>query len=152
MDLIGRPIEVGRAQDINGHDFNKRIYSKYGKSPTLTTVTGGNQHRKFAINDYEYRRFTPIECERLQTVDDNYTNHVSNSQRYKMLGNGWTVEVIAGILGRIKWYFTPYTAIPASVGFWAGKSTLAAGLAIVVIRSTVSGRGIKINQKEIKRF
>ena len=43
------------------------------------------------------RRLTPIECERLQTVADNYTNHVSNSQRYKMLGNGWTVDVIAYI-------------------------------------------------------
>ena len=44
-----------------------------------------------------WRKLTPIECERLQTVPDNYTNHVSNSQRYKMLGNGWTVDVIAHI-------------------------------------------------------
>jgi DNA (cytosine-5)-methyltransferase 3A len=43
----------------------------------------------------DIRRLTPIECERLQTVKDNYTNHVSDSQRYKMLGNGWTVDVIA---------------------------------------------------------
>lgn len=43
------------------------------------------------------RRLTPIECERLQTVKENYTNHVSDSQRYKMLGNGWTVDVIAHI-------------------------------------------------------
>lgn len=40
------------------------------------------------------RRYSPIECERLQTVPDNYTNHVSNSQRYKMLGNGWNVDTI----------------------------------------------------------
>ena len=45
----------------------------------------------------EYRKLTPIECERLQTVPDNYTNHVSNTQRYKMLGNGWTCDVIACI-------------------------------------------------------
>jgi len=45
-----------------------------------------------------WRKLTPIECERLQTVPDNYTNHVSNSQRFKMLGNGWTIEVIAHIL------------------------------------------------------
>jgi DNA-cytosine methyltransferase len=44
------------------------------------------------------RKFHPIECERLQTVPDNYTNHVSNTQRYKMLGNGWTVDVIVHIL------------------------------------------------------
>lgn len=43
------------------------------------------------------RKLTPIECERLQTVPDNYTNHVSNTQRYKMLGNCWTVDVIAHI-------------------------------------------------------
>lgn len=45
-----------------------------------------------------YRNLTPVECERLQTVPDNYTAHVSNTQRYKMLGNGWTVDVIAHIL------------------------------------------------------
>jgi len=44
-----------------------------------------------------FRLLTPIECERLQTVPDNYTDGVSNSQRYKMLGNGWTVDVIAHI-------------------------------------------------------
>ena len=45
-----------------------------------------------------WRKLTPLECERLQTLPDNYTNHVSNSQRYKMIGNGWTVDVIAHIL------------------------------------------------------
>ena len=48
------------------------------------------------------RKFHPIECERLQTVPDNYTNHVSNTQRYKMLGNGFTIDVIAHILKNIK--------------------------------------------------
>lgn len=47
------------------------------------------------------RKLTPIEYERLQTVPENYTAHVSNSQRYKMLGNGWTVDVIAHILKQI---------------------------------------------------
>ena len=54
---------------------------------------------------YEYqkiRRLTPIECERLQTVKDDYTNYVSDSQRYKMLGNGWTIDVICHILNYIK--------------------------------------------------
>jgi site-specific DNA-cytosine methylase len=54
------------------------------------------------INNKRIRRLTPIECERLQTVKDNYTNHVSDSQRYKMLGNGWTVDVIAFILSHIE--------------------------------------------------
>ena len=53
---------------------------------------------KIMINDLTYRKLSPIECERLQTVPDNYTNHVSNTQRYRMLGNGFTVDVIAHIL------------------------------------------------------
>lgn len=57
------------------------------------------------ISDGEFcesiRRFTPIECERLQTVPDNYTSVASDTQRYKMLGNGWTVDVIVHILSFI---------------------------------------------------
>lgn len=48
------------------------------------------------------RRLTPVEFERLQTVKDNYTNYVSDSQRYKMLGNGWTIDVIAHIFKYLK--------------------------------------------------
>jgi site-specific DNA-cytosine methylase len=50
----------------------------------------------------ELRKLTPLEFERLQTVPDNYTDSVSKTQRYKMLGNGWTVDVIAHILSGIK--------------------------------------------------
>jgi DNA-cytosine methyltransferase len=48
--------------------------------------------------DRRIRRLTPTECERLQTVPDGYTGCVSDTQRYKMLGNGWTIDVIAYIL------------------------------------------------------
>jgi len=48
-----------------------------------------------------YRKLTPMECERLQTVPDGYTDCVSNSQRYKMLGNGWTIDVITHIFKNI---------------------------------------------------
>lgn len=54
------------------------------------------------ISNNNIRRLTPIECERLQTIPDNYTNHVSDSQRYKMIGNGWTVDVVAYILNYLK--------------------------------------------------
>lgn len=47
---------------------------------------------------YVIRKLSPLECERLQTLDDNYTDCVSNNQRYKCIGNGWTVEVIKHIL------------------------------------------------------
>jgi DNA (cytosine-5)-methyltransferase 3A len=63
-----------------------------GKSVTLCI-----NDNSFAKIDSKIRRLTPIECERLQTVKDNYTNYVSDSQRYKMLGNGWTIDVIAHI-------------------------------------------------------
>ena len=52
--------------------------------------------------DFKIRRLTPTECERLQTVPDGYTKGVSDTQRYRMLGNGWTVEVIAYIFGFMK--------------------------------------------------
>ncbi len=55
-----------------------------------------------SMHERRLRRLTPIECERLQTVPDNYTNHVSNSQRYKMLGNGFTINVISHILNGLK--------------------------------------------------
>ncbi len=93
-------IEVGHA-NLNGHDFLKRVYSPKGKSPTLTAVCGGNQERKIAVDAKHWRKLTPIECERLQTLPDNYTEGVSNSQRYKMIGNGWTVEAIVHILAHM---------------------------------------------------
>jgi site-specific DNA-cytosine methylase len=52
--------------------------------------------------DYKIRRLTPIECERLQTAPDNYTKEASDTQRYRMLGNGWTVDVIVHVLKYIK--------------------------------------------------
>lgn len=52
-------------------------------------------------NDIFWRKLLPLECERLQTLPDGYTAHVSNSQRYKALGNGWTVDVITEILETI---------------------------------------------------
>ena len=69
------------------------------KMNTLTSALT-KQHILQITEEQEvyWRKLTPIECERLQTVPDNYTNHVSNTQRYKMLGNGWTIEVIAHIL------------------------------------------------------
>tara|TARA_R110000823_G_scaffold21042_1_gene63749 strand:+ start:58 stop:1245 length:1188 start_codon:yes stop_codon:yes gene_type:complete len=77
---------------------------KNGKAPTLTrgAESSGTQYNSLAVIGARIRRLTPTECERLQTVKDNYTNHVSDSQRYKMLGNGWTVDVISHILNYIK--------------------------------------------------
>ena len=87
----------GMCHDLKGHDLIKRVYHPEGKSPTLTACTGGNREPKIATDNLKWRKLTPLECERLQTVPEGYTAHVSNTQRYKMLGNGWTVDVIAHI-------------------------------------------------------
>ncbi len=76
------------------------------KSKHFNTIraNAGSKTRGIGIcnDDGWWRKLTPIECERLQTVPDNYSDGVSNSQRYKMLGNGWTVDVISHILKNIK--------------------------------------------------
>lgn len=91
-------VRVGSDTSISGHDYNQRIYADWGKSPTLNTGSGGNLEPKVAIDEFYYRKLTPLECERLQTVPDGYTEGVSNTQRYRMLGNGWTVDVVVHIL------------------------------------------------------
>ena len=65
-------------------------------------LMAGNAEYGVIDQELSWRKLTPIECERLQTVPDNYTSGVSNSQRYKMLGNGWTVDVIAHIFSYMK--------------------------------------------------
>lgn len=70
-----------------------------GKSACLTA----NMYKGVpygVIKDYK-RKLTPIECERLQTFPDDYTDGISNSQRYKALGNSWTVDVISHIFKNI---------------------------------------------------
>ena len=99
--------QVGTA-DLKGYDIIKRVYSRWGKSPTLTTMQGGWRMPKVDVDSIQWRALTPLECERLQTVPDDCTKYgvtstnmrvpVSNSQRYKMLGNGFCVSTIANIL------------------------------------------------------
>ena len=67
------------------------------KTNCLTTVQKDN----VVVQGMTWRKLTPIECERLQTLPDNYTEGVSKTQRYKMIGDGWTVDVIAHILGEM---------------------------------------------------
>ena len=151
--------QVGEAA-LKGYDIIKRVYSRQGKSPTLTTMQGGWRMPKVECgqiinrkinpetgkrDDYNpnikaeprietrsdgktnplstvqkdnvvvnheqmyWRALTPLECERLQTIPDHYTKcgdfddglwlkQISNSQRYKMLGNGFCVDTVADIL------------------------------------------------------
>jgi DNA-cytosine methyltransferase len=80
-----------------------RIYHKDKKSPCVCCVNANTIKLKEIETETEilWRKLTTIECERLQTVPDNYTNCVSDGHRYKMLGNGWTVDVISHILKSI---------------------------------------------------
>jgi DNA (cytosine-5)-methyltransferase 3A len=69
-----------------------------GKTNCLTSVQKDN----LVSTQTRIRRLTPLECERLQTVKDGYSEGVSDTQRYRMLGNGWTVEVIAYIFSYLQ--------------------------------------------------
>jgi DNA (cytosine-5)-methyltransferase 3A len=81
----------------NVFDMAKRIYHINGKHPTLTTCSGGHQRKTITDGD-DLFYLEPLHCERLQTLPDNYTQGVSDRQRFKALGNGWTAEVIIHIL------------------------------------------------------
>lgn len=83
------------------------------KSVTIRAGQGGGhipslvvegKVKEFCVDDFKkiIRKVTPLECERLQTLPDNYTEGISNTQRYKCIGNGWTVDVIAHILSGLK--------------------------------------------------
>lgn len=87
---------IGTAE-IKAIESLKRVYHIDGKSPTLTTSMGGHREAKIATSETTWRKLTPLECERLQTLPDNFTEGVSNSRRYKAIGNGWTVDVISHI-------------------------------------------------------
>lgn len=83
------PDRVNKRQDGQRFNDGQKFY----------TLTAQDKHGVL-IEGY-IRKLLPVECERLQTLPDGYTEGVSNSQRYKMLGNGWTVDVIAHILSHI---------------------------------------------------
>ena len=75
------------------------------------TIKGKTYPIKLADGFYIIRKLTVTECKRLQTVPDTYAFPVSDTQAYKMLGNGWTVDVIAHIMG----HFEGLTAEPVEV-------------------------------------
>lgn len=83
-----------RGRDV-GNKIEQQLEPRTdGKTNCLTSVQKDN----LILSEKSIRRLTPIECERLQTVPDNFTDCVSDSQRYRMLGNGWTIDVICHIL------------------------------------------------------
>ncbi len=100
--MAAKPIRIG---SYGSGGQGQRIYSVHGKSVTLS-ANGGGMGAKTGLykidlpdGDYVIRKLTPVEAERLQTLPDNYTEGISDTQRYKCIGNGWTVDVVAHILG-----------------------------------------------------
>lgn len=89
---------------------NGNIYSIFGKCKTLSAGVGikgngigsSNAPKIESINADGWRKLSTLECERLQTVPDGYTKYVSDTQRYKALGNGWTVDVISFIFSFLR--------------------------------------------------
>lgn len=88
-----------------GNLFNKRFFNE--KTGTIGTQNGRVSKQGLSVykkNDFNnfIRKLTPIEYERLQTLKDNYTLGLSNTQRYKCIGNGWTVDIITHIFNELK--------------------------------------------------
>jgi len=95
-------VKIGHIGGSNSQ--GNRVYSPDGKSCTLS-ANGGGLGAKTGLYKVEeqdtIRKLTPLECERLQSLPDGYTDYVSNTQRYKCLGNAFNAEVIAHILQSI---------------------------------------------------
>ena len=101
FDFHGLDKKVCATLHLKGHDILKRVYNPNFKCATLTACRGGNLQKK-VYQDNRCRKLTPLEYERLQTVPERYTEGVSMTNRYNMLGDGWTVDVISHILSFIK--------------------------------------------------
>lgn len=102
--ISSKPIQINPSKEAGNKQpyMQNRVFHTDGKSHSLT-ATFASRTNVGNENVLTWRKLTPIECERLQTVPDNYTDGVSNTQRYKMLGNGWTVDVIVHILKGAEW-------------------------------------------------
>lgn len=93
-------VKIGHIGATDGQA--NRVYSTEGKSVTLSAL-GGGSGAKTGLYDIEHRirKLTPIECERLQGLPDDYTEGVAKTHRYKCIGNAFHVDVVAHILAEI---------------------------------------------------
>jgi DNA (cytosine-5)-methyltransferase 3A len=95
-----KPIRIGT---IGKGGQGERVYSVNGKTVNLTANGGGRGAKTglYKIGD-TVRKLTPLEAERAQTLPDHYTKGISDTQRYKCIGNGWNIETIVHILNGLK--------------------------------------------------
>ena len=117
------PREISTALDANywkgpdKHDARTIVVDFFNKSVredtvfnTLKTSQGSAASSAAIIANTKLRRLTPIECERLQGFPDGWTEGISDTQRYRVLGNAVTVNVIEFLGGLIKSLFTNNTS------------------------------------------
>lgn len=83
---------------LPGYRIDNQVFYEDNKHGTLDT----HPNRPKVLTEGKIRRLTPLECMRLQTVKDDYLMPVSDTQKYRMLGNGWTIDVIAHIFSYLK--------------------------------------------------
>lgn len=94
FEKSNKPILLGKIRKSQGYS----VYHESGKSISLSSRGGGLADKTGLYHDdLCIRKLTVLECKRLQTVPEDYLMNVSNSQAYKMLGNGWTVDVVSHI-------------------------------------------------------
>ena len=98
IDYMNRKTRDGR----NHWDFKHYSDIKNDKSSAVVSNFLKGVPYNVLVDEEMVRKFHPIECERLQTFPDGYTEGVSDTQRYKALGNSWTVDVVSHILNYIK--------------------------------------------------
>lgn len=79
-----------------------KILDQKSRALTTSQAISNSGATNVKYSDTEYYTLTPLECERLQTLPDNYTAGFCDTQRYKTIGNGWTVEVISHIFSYLK--------------------------------------------------
>jgi DNA (cytosine-5)-methyltransferase 3A len=102
-DILQPDGEVDERMVVNG-----KSYCLSATYSHVTTTEAGVKHsidrkkRTMVKQEDRIRKLTPIECERLQGLPDNYTEGVATTNRYKCLGNAFNVDVVAHILGRVK--------------------------------------------------
>ena len=104
-----KPNQINPSKKAGGKQpyMQDRVFAQQGKAHALTATFANRTNvglTKDTTQDVYWRKLTPVECSRLQTVPDNYCDGVSNSQKYKMLGNGWTVDVICHILSHLYFF------------------------------------------------
>lgn len=97
--LNAGPGGLGVQTELYAMPPDGKTFPVYEVRNGLITIKGKQYPIKLADGFYIIRKLTVTECKRLQTVPDSYIFPVSDTQAYKMLGNGWTVDVIAHIMG-----------------------------------------------------